>query len=144
MDNPEAIHDRIRHIVIEVNSCLNILYVTPCVFTRNLVLNQLRGKISNLNFLISLLNTSGKISQPGQQPQPTFTTAELARYNGKNGNPAYVAVNRIVYDVTDEAGWAAATHFGLTAGRDFTSEFISCHRGSQILNKLKVVGRLIP
>jgi predicted heme/steroid binding protein len=144
MYNPEEIYDRMRNIMIEINSSLNMLYIIPCVFTRNVVLNQLRCKFSNLNFLISLLTTRGQIPPPGEQPQLTLTTAELARYNGKNGNPAYVAVNGVVYDVTDAAGWAAATHFGLTAGRDLTSEFISCHRGAPILNKLKVVGRLMP
>lgn len=143
MYTPEEIYDRIRNIMIEVNSSLNMLYVIHCVFTRNVVLNQLRSNISNLSFLISLLKTSGQIPQPVQQPQLTLTTAELARYNGKNGNPAYVAVNGIVYDVTNAAGWAAATHFGLTAGRDLTSAFESCHRGAPILSKLKVVGRLM-
>jgi predicted heme/steroid binding protein len=57
-------------------------------------------------------------------------------------NPAYVAINGTVYDMTNVAAWAAATHFGLTAGRDLTNEFASCHAGQQILNKLKVVGRM--
>lgn len=144
MYDPEDIYDRIRNIMIEINSSLNMLYIIPCVFTRNVVLNQLRCKLSNLSFLISLLPTRGQVLPPGQQPQLTLTAGELAKYNGRNGNPAYVAVNGIVYDVTDAAGWAAATHFGLTAGRDLSREFASCHRGAPILSKLKAVGRLAP
>jgi membrane-associated progesterone receptor component len=67
---------------------------------------------------------------------------ELSKFNGKDGNPAYVAVNGIVYDVTNNVAWAAATHFGLTAGKDLTSEFVSCHGDQPILSKLKVVGKL--
>lgn len=72
----------------------------------------------------------------------SFTSDELALYNGKNGNPAYVAVNGVVYDVTNNPAWAAATHFGLNAGNDVTNEFASCHAGENILSKLPVVGKL--
>ncbi|WP_102692219.1 cytochrome b5 domain-containing protein [Rummeliibacillus pycnus] len=73
-----------------------------------------------------------------------FTAEELSSYNGKNGRPAYVAVKNNVYDVTNNRAWAAATHFGLISGRDYTQEFASCHAGQQsILNTLPVVGRLV-
>ncbi len=75
--------------------------------------------------------------------QRLFTIEELAQYNGKNGNPAYVAVNGIVYDVTNNAAWAAATHFGLNAGNDLTTSFASCHAGADILSKLSAVGNLV-
>lgn len=74
---------------------------------------------------------------------PTFTRDQLAAFTGRNGNPAYVAVGGTVYDVTDAAGWSLATHFGLTAGRDLTAEFTSCHGAQQyILSLLRPVGRL--
>lgn len=73
----------------------------------------------------------------------TFTIGELANFDGKNGRPAYVAVNGTVYDVTNNRAWAAATHFGLLAGKEFSQEFASCHAGQQsILAALPVVGRL--
>ncbi|CAH8713054.1 cytochrome b5 [Paenibacillus thiaminolyticus] len=81
-----------------------------------------------------------------QQPQyqQTMNREQLAQYNGKNGWPAYVAVNGIVYDVTNNAAWSAATHFGLSAGRDWTREFASCHAAEQwILHTLPPVGRLM-
>jgi len=78
------------------------------------------------------------------QNQRTFTREQLAQFNGKNGMPAYVAVNGIVYDVTNNAAWSAATHFGLAAGNDWTREFASCHAAEQwILNTLTPVGRLV-
>lgn len=72
-----------------------------------------------------------------------FTIEELANFDGKNGRPAYVAVNGTVYDVTNNRAWAAATHFGLLAGKEYSQEFASCHAGQQsILASLPVVGRL--
>ncbi|MDF2557685.1 MAG: cytochrome b5 [Bacillales bacterium] len=79
-----------------------------------------------------------------QSNQRTFTIGELAKFNGKNGRPAYVAVNGIVYDVTTNRAWAAATHFGLIAGKDYSQEFASCHDGKQsILATIPIVGRLV-
>ena len=74
--------------------------------------------------------------------QRSFTIEELATYDGKNGNPAYVAVNHLVYDMSDIPVWGAATHFGLKAGKDLSKNFATCHAGSNILQKLTVVGSL--
>lgn len=87
--------------------------------------------------------------QPAQQQRPrsedlkSFTLEDLSRYDGKGNNPAYVAVNGMVYDVTDQPGWAAGSHFGLRAGLDQTGAYISCHTGQPMIDRLKVVGRLV-
>ncbi len=78
-----------------------------------------------------------------KKQRQNITLEQLARFDGKNGNPAYVAVDGIVYDVTNNAGWAAATHFGLKAGTDVSGPFKSCHGSKQILSRLKIVGSLI-
>lgn len=135
-----------NNLLMEMNNYIDYLYVTPCPFTRNMILNLMRQKISFIYFLMSLqaCQTEPADSLPGQLPQQTFTLEELTRYNGRNGQPAYIAVNDVVYNVTTSAAWAAATHFGLKAGRDLTQEFAGCHQGQQqILNTLPVVGRLL-
>lgn len=71
-----------------------------------------------------------------------FTLSELNQYDGSMGKPAYVAVNGIVYDVSNALSWGGATHFGLQAGKDLTAEFQSCHGMAQILQKLPKVGTL--
>lgn len=71
-----------------------------------------------------------------------FTLSELAQYNGSMGKPAYVAVNGIVYDVSNEATWGGASHFGLTAGKDLSSQFQGCHGNDSVLAKLPKVGIL--
>jgi predicted heme/steroid binding protein len=74
--------------------------------------------------------------------QKQFTVEELANYDGSRGKPAYVAVEGIVYDVSLHPGWGGGTHFGLTAGRDLTEQFNSCHGMTEILSKLPKVGVL--
>ena len=127
--------DRLNHLFDDIYYDLNLLSVIPCDQTRNLILNHLSNNMSLLEYLYQ---------QPlSPENLTTFTLEELSRFDGKNGNSAYVAVDGTVYDVTDNAAWAAATHFGLQAGKDLTSEIHSCHGGQPILSNLKVVGRLV-
>ena len=71
-----------------------------------------------------------------------FTAAELAKYDGKNGNPAYVAVDGTVYDVTNVAAWRDGTHAGgsITAGMDQTEALKRSPHGVKNLEGLPVVG----
>ena len=71
-----------------------------------------------------------------------FTLEELGKYDGSGGNPAYVAVNGVVYDMSRESTWGGGTHFGLYAGKDLTGEFQGCHGMAAILMKLPKVGIL--
>jgi membrane-associated progesterone receptor component len=149
MNDREIFMNLIKNNFSEIQDTIDSLYTACNSCTKNLLLNRLRKDLSNLSVLINGLQNDISASvdmgtnSPLQNSNRTFTPAELSRYNGKDGNPAYVAVNGTVYDVTNNAAWAAATHFGLTTGRDLTSEFASCHAGQPILNRLKVVGRLI-
>jgi predicted heme/steroid binding protein len=76
--------------------------------------------------------------------QQSISKRELASYDGKNGRPAYVAVDNLVYDVTATLSWADGEHFGLTPGRDLSSEFLGCHgMNKEVLSKLPIVGELV-
>jgi predicted heme/steroid binding protein len=59
----------------------------------------------------------------------TFTLTELARFDGKEGRPAYVAVDGTVYDVSLSATWRQGAHkpchMTSTAGRDLSREIVS-------------------
>ena len=74
--------------------------------------------------------------------QKVFTLDELKTYDGQNGNPAYVAVNGVVYDVTKAKGWSNGAHQGNTAGQDLTSVIASAPHGTSILSGLTIVGTL--
>ena len=67
-----------------------------------------------------------------------FTPETLARYDGKEGRKAYIAVNGAVYDVTDH--WKDGEHHGLSAGYDVTRGFLDSPHGASTLKKLTVVG----
>lgn len=105
---------------------------------------MLKEKFNRLSGLIAFIfdNKDLPLSMSPSVAQRVFSRDELAKYNGKSGQPAYVAINGMVYDVTNDAAWAAATHFGLAAGGDYTSEFAACHSGQNILQNLSIVGNL--
>jgi len=71
-----------------------------------------------------------------------ITLEELALYDGKGGRPAYVAVNNVVYNVTDILAWAGGMHYGSLAGTDATMDFEMCHKET-ILENLIIVGKLV-
>jgi len=52
-----------------------------------------------------------------------FTSEELAKYNGRGGQPAYVAFKGVVYNVTESSMWGDGDHEGAhAAGADLTTE----------------------
>lgn len=71
-----------------------------------------------------------------------FTLSEIAQYDGTMEKPAYVAINGIVYDVSDNPKWSGAVHYGLSAGKDLSSQFESCHGVISKLANLPKVGVL--
>ena len=79
-----------------------------------------------------------------QKNSREFTLEELTNYDGGGGKSAYVAVNGVVYDVSNEAAWGGGTHFGLIAGKDVSEKFKDCHEENEILSKLPKVGILKP
>ncbi|MTV47885.1 cytochrome B5 [Heliobacillus mobilis] len=81
-------------------------------------------------------------SRSTKATQVVIPRQELSKYNGKNGFSAYVAINGIVYDVTNNPSWINASHFGLLAGKDLTQEYNSCHTGQSLLGRLSIVGKI--
>jgi predicted heme/steroid binding protein len=80
--------------------------------------------------------------QNSSTPQAkVFTLDELKKYDGKNGNPAYVAVNGIVYDVSKSSRWKGGSHEDCSnAGKDLSDVINSSPHGSIILKRMPVVG----
>lgn len=74
--------------------------------------------------------------------QRVFTRNELKKYNGKNGAPAYVAVDGVVYDVTNIKDWQGGSHHGFSAGQDLTQAIRQSPHGASVLSGLPVVGKL--
>lgn len=94
-------------------------------------------------------NATPEVTEPSEQDESTasdekiFTLDELKQYNGKDGKPAYVAVDGIVYDVSASDKWKNGDHNGFEAGNDLTDEIknVSPH-GVKMLDRVPVVGKL--
>ena len=73
-----------------------------------------------------------------------FLKKELARYNGLNGAPAYVAYDGKVYDVTESTMWEGGNHQGVHgAGIDLTADMDDAPHSSNLLDDFPVVGELV-
>lgn len=68
-----------------------------------------------------------------------FSKEELAKYDGKDGKDSYVAVDGVVYDVSDI--FYKGDHYSHIAGQDLTDDFYLQHAAEEI-KKYPVVGTL--
>lgn len=71
------------------------------------------------------------------------TIDELAQFNGKDGNLAFVAVDGQVYDVTNEPKWRNGDHNGQQAGQDVSAYITGAPHGKGILDRFKAVGKIV-
>lgn len=73
-----------------------------------------------------------------------FSEEELAKNNGKNGAPIFVAYNGKIYDVSKSSSWENGDHENMhDAGKDLTDDLeASMPHGADLLDKFPVVGTL--
>ncbi len=73
-----------------------------------------------------------------------LTLDQLKQYDGKNGNPAYVAVDGVIYDLTNVPQWKNGEHNGYSAGNDLTDIIKNkSPHGVKQLKGIPVVGKLV-
>jgi predicted heme/steroid binding protein len=72
-----------------------------------------------------------------------MTLTELAGYDGRDGRPAYIAVNGTIYDVTSSPLWEKGFHPpDHQAGRDLTDELAKAPHVRAVVERFPVVGTL--
>jgi predicted heme/steroid binding protein len=72
--------------------------------------------------------------------EKTFNKDSLAAFNGKDGQPAYVAVDGIVYNVTGVAAWQSPHAGRFEPGKDYSKEINQSPHGKKNLEGLEVIG----
>lgn len=83
-----------------------------------------------------------EVDTASEPANKAFTLEELKKYNGQNGNPAYIAIDGTVYDVTNIKRWKNGKHCNVTAGNDLSKEIGSSPHGKDVLKKVPIVGIL--
>ncbi len=72
-----------------------------------------------------------------------FTLEELARFNGTDGKPAYVAYRGKVYDVTTSTMWENGDHLAAhQAGFDLTAAMAEAPHEDDVMDDFPQVGIL--
>jgi len=72
-----------------------------------------------------------------------FTLEELAKFDGQEGRPAYVAYKGKVYDVSENAIWDEGDHLGMhEAGKDLTADMEDAPHEEDNILEMPVVGEL--
>lgn len=69
-----------------------------------------------------------------------FTKAQLAKFDGQDGRKAFVAVDGIVYDVTNVDAWINGKHHGHVAGKNLSDAITKAPHKKSVLAKLPKVG----
>lgn len=83
-------------------------------------------------------------TEPEAGAEREFTLDELAEFDGKDGKPAYVAVDGVVYDLTNSAAWKNGQHNGFQAGRELTDAIKNeSPHGVGNLDGMPIVGKLV-
>ena len=74
-----------------------------------------------------------------------LTLDELNAYDGRDGTPAYIAVEGVIYDVTNSPQWPNGLHRGQhQAGQDLTDALAANTRhGAEMLDNVPKIGYLL-
>jgi len=108
-------------------------------------------KYMRLMLLFFILMTLGACQEddyvpnvPTEESIPEMTLAELAFYDGKEGRPAYIAVQGWIYDVSGSNLWINGEHNGYSAGQDLTVIILSqSPHGLSTLSRVPIVAKLV-
>ncbi len=72
-----------------------------------------------------------------------MSKSDLAKYNGKDGKPAYIGFSGKIYDVTSSAIWIDGEHqFSHNAGQDLTEAMADAPHADEVFEGFPAIGTL--
>lgn len=72
-----------------------------------------------------------------------MTLEQLKQFDGRDGRPAYIAVNGTIYDVSASERWQGGNHEGAhQAGADLTEELKQAPHVRSVIERYPAVGRI--
>jgi predicted heme/steroid binding protein len=137
-----------------INIIMFLAFLTHSTYAIHLALrrNRIWNKFSQILLLLVIVISTfffvkmiySKRMDSLNVAQPTgaekiFSIDELANFDGKNGNPPYVAVDGLIYDMTGV--FQTGKHYSHFAGQELTNAFYKKHVKGEI-TKYPVVGIL--
>ncbi len=100
----------------------------------------------SLVLIMAILGCSTGETERAEDPaeEIDLTIEELSEYNGEEGMPAYIAVDGVIYDVSDSSLWKNGFHNGFQAGSDLTEAIKKdSPHGVGNLSRVPRIGNLI-
>lgn len=77
--------------------------------------------------------------------EKNFTLDHLNHFSGKNGNPAFIAYDGKVYDVSMSSRWKDGRHMNVhSAGMDLTKFLINAPHKEEVFERFTIKGSILP
>ena len=73
----------------------------------------------------------------------SYTRQQLSLRNGQDKAEVWVAVNGLIYDVTESRYWKTGRHYDHWAGQELADELAQAPHLPDVIKKFKIVGRLL-
>ena len=73
-------------------------------------------------------------------PLKEYTLHQLALRNGRDREEVWIAVEGLIYDVTESRLWREGQHYEHWAGQEMDEELEEAPHTRRVLEKFKVVG----
>jgi len=142
--SPQPFHNQHAFGSMSLMKQSKIMLCLALLLSTLLVLTACVGPTSSTSVVATTAGTTAAATTQATT-EKTFTVAELATFTGQNGNPAYIAVDGVVYDVTKVAVWGSRLHNGVfQAGKDYSAEIKKAPHGVDKLLTAVRVGVLKP
>ncbi len=77
------------------------------------------------------------------KPLPEITKGQLALRNGQDKPQIWIALNGLIYDMTNSRLWRNGKHYEHWAGQDLTAELADAPHNENVFDKFEPIGKLI-